>query len=308
MELSSIHHIEPDKLNEFDPDLFITTLGYESRATHIARMLQGLDCIKIALSLTQNLKDYSFEENRAYFETGGYEINPVVSGIPDFESILTPHQKDGIHILLDCTSMPQLWYYELFRWFSESQEAYSSACIRFVYTLAEYVEPGPPQKVKRLMDFARSNQPSGRKKKKALILGLGHEEALCESIHKLINPDLLYLFYADPPVDKQFVEKVFVNNHALINSVHIRNLIAYPIRNGQIIYQKLIDTILPLRNDYHISLVAQGPKIFSLAAMLIHLSYPDTRISYPVIKKRPVIDRHAFGEPVILDVCFEEEE
>lgn len=308
MELSSIHHIEPDKLNEFDPDLFITTLGYESRSSHIARMLEGLECRKIAFSLTEHLKEYSFEENRAYFESAGYEISPVTSGVPDFGSILNHPDGDSVRILFDCTSMPQLWYYELFRWFSENQEYYSRACIRFVYTLANYVEPGPPQKAKRLIDFAKSNPPSGRKKKKALILGLGHEESLCESIYKMVRPDLLYLFYADPPVDKQFVEKVFVNNHALINAVPIRDLTAYPIRNGQIIYQNLIDIILPLRNDCIISLIPQGPKIFSVATMLVHFSYPDTRISYPVIKKRPVIDRHAFGDPVILDVYFEEEE
>ncbi|HER08636.1 MAG TPA: hypothetical protein ENO20_06960 [Bacteroides sp.] len=308
MELSSIHHVEPDRLNDFQPDLFITTLGFESRATHIARLMGGLTCRKIALSATENLKEHSFQENRIFFESAGFEIRPIVSGIPDFGSMLSPSGEGNVNILVDCTSMPQLWYFELFRWFSENQEYYATASIRFVYTLAQYVEPGPPQKVKRLVDFAKSEIAAGTKKKKALLLGLGHEESLCESIYRLVRPDLLYLFYADPPVDKQFVEKVFVNNHSLINEVPIRNLIAYPIRNGQVIYQNLVDVILPLRNEYAISLFPQGPKIFSVAAMLIHLSYPDTRISYPVIKKRPVIDRHAIGEPVILDVHFEEEE
>jgi hypothetical protein len=309
MELSSIHHIEPDHLNDFEPDLFITTLGFESRSTHIARLLNGPECRKIALSLNENLREYSYEENRAYFGAAGFEIHPVASGVPDFGSMLpSSPDRDSVRILLDCTSMPQLWYFELFRWFSENQEDYATACIRFVYTLADYVEPGPPQKVKRIMDFAGSSQTPGKKKKKALILGLGHEASICESVYKMIQPDLLYLFYADPPVDKQFVEKIFVNNHTLINEAPIRNLIAYPIRNGQVIYQNLIDTILPLRNDYSICLIPHGPKIFSVAAMLIHFSYPDTGISYPLIRKSPVIDRHAIGEPVILDVYFEEEE
>lgn len=308
MELAGIQHIEPDQLNDFEPDLFITTLGFESRATHIARMLDPLSCRKIALSITENLKDFSYEDNRNYFETAGYEIIPVPSDVPDIGSILNRSHTDSMRILLDCTSMPQRWYYQLFSWFNENQEDYSAASIRFVYTLADYVEPGPPQKVKRLLDFSGDIPPNEKKKKRALILGLGHEVSLCESIYRIVRPDLLYLFYADPPVDKQFVEQVFVNNHALIQEVPIRHLVAYPIRNGQVIYQNLIDVILPLRNDYAISIVPQGPKIFSLAAMLIHLSYPDTRISYPLTKKKMVIDRHPVGEPVILDVHFEEEE
>ena len=119
---------------------------------------------------------------------------------------------------------------------------------------------------------------------------------------------MLFLFYADPPVDKQFVEKVFVNNHALINSIPIRNLIAYPIRNGQITYQILIDTILPLRNEYTVVLVPQGPKFFSVVAMLVHLGYPDIHISYPKFKKAPFVDRHPYDKPVGLEIHFERED
>ena len=144
--------------------------------------------------------------------------------------------------------------------------------------------------------------------KKALILGLGHEANVSEAIYKIVKPDLLYLYYADPPVDKRFVEKVFVNNHALINMTPIRNLIAYPVNNGHIIYQSLIDTILPLRNDYAVTLIPQGPKIFSVASMLVQMGYPDTSISYPLFKKPQVSDRQPCGEPVILDVHFDGEE
>ncbi len=136
--------------------------------------------------------------------------------------------------------------------------------------------------------FSESKESNSRKKKKALILGLGQEENISETIYKIVNPDLLYLFYADPPVEKQFVEKVFVNNHALINETPIRNLIAYPIRNGQTIYQSLIDTILPLRDEYSIIIIPQGPKIFSVVSMLVHMGYPDIMISYPVFKKPQV--------------------
>lgn len=308
MELSAINHIEPENLTDFEADIFITTLGFESRCTTTARLMENKSCRKIALSRTDHIKDYSFNENKAYYSEQEYEIIPVDTKVPDFGSILQNIPKGSINILLDCTSMSQRWYYELFSWLSESLDDYTSATLRFVYSMATYADSGPARKIKKIREIQRRDVRFNKKEKKVLILGLGHEENICETIYKMVKPDLLYLYYADPPVDKQFVEKVFVNNHALIALTPIRNLIAYPIRNGQTIYQSLTNTILPLRDDYSILLIPQGPKIFSVVSMLVHLGYPDTQISYPVFKKPPAVDRLSCGEAVVLDIFFEGEE
>ena len=308
MELSAIHHIDPSELTDFDADVFIATLGYESRCTAIPRLFEKKSCRKIALSRTDHIKEFSFNENRIYYLEKEYEIISVETKVPDIGAILKDFSRERVNIIFDCTSMSQRWYFEFFRWFSENQDEYTTANLRFVYTMARYEEPDPSRKVKRIKDFTKTEIRSKQKKKQALILGLGHEENICESIYKMVNPDMLYLYYADPPVDKQFVERVFVNNHALINETPIRNLIAYPVRNGHSIYQSLVDTILPLRIDYDITLIPQGPKIFSVLAMLVHLRYPDTRIQYPIFKKPPAVDRHPYGEPVVLDILFEGED
>ncbi len=308
MELSAIHHIEPSNLTDFEADVFIGTLGYESRCTSIPRLFEKESCRKIALSRSDHIKEFSFNENRTYYLEQGYEIISVETKVPEIGEILKNFSRESINIVFDCTSMSQRWYFEFFKWFSENQDEYTTAKLRFVYTMSRYEDPDPSRKVKRIKDFIKTEIKSKQKKKQALILGLGHEENICENIYKMVNPDLLYLYYADPPVNKQFVEKVFVNNHALINETPIRNLIAYPVRNGHSIYQSLVDTILPLRTDYDITLIPQGPKIFSVLAMLIHFGYPDTRIRYPVFKKPPAVDRHPYGEPVVLDILFEGED
>ena len=305
MELSEINHIDPSELTDFEADIFITTLGYESRCTTIARLFENKSCRKVALSRSDYIKEFSFAANKTYYIEHEYEIIPVDKKVPELGVILEKYSNENVNIVFDCTSMSHRWYYEFFRWFSENQNNYSTTKLRFVYTMACFNEEDPSRKVKRLKDFLDTNIKSNLKKKQALILGLGHEKNICDSIYKMVNPDLLYLFYSDPPVDKKFVEKVFVNNHSLINETPIRNLVAYPVRNGQSIYQSLVDTILPLRNDYVIHLIPQGPKIFSVVAMLIHLGYPDTKISYPLFKKPPVVDRYPCGEPVVLDILFE---
>ena len=162
--------------------------------------------------------------------------------------------------------------------------------------------------MKSLKGFLMKETLETQKKKIALILGLGHERGVSEAIFNMTKPDLLYLFYAGPPADKKSVERVFVNNHALINSTPIRNLVSYPMRNGQIIYQSLINTILPLRTEYSIILVPHGSNFFWVVSLLVHLGYPDIQVKYPKFKKSAAIDRTSCGEPVILDVLFEGEE
>ncbi len=307
MELSAIHHVEPGNLNDLEADLFIATVSQESRCTSIARMLEQSSFRKVALLQAKSLKESAFRSNLEYFRDQSFEIIPVHSDVPDIGRLFKNFPGEEIRVIFDCTSMSQRWYYEFFRWFGENQDGFRSATIRFAYTMAAFMDEGPPQKVKKVREFLASESRL-RKPKVALVLGLGHEPNVSDNIHRIVKPDLLYLFYADPPTDKRFVDLVLVNNHGLINASPIRNLIAYPINNGQVIYQQLIDIILPLRDEYSIVLIPQGPKIFSVVSMLVQIRYPDIVISYPVLKKTQVPDRQPCGEPVILDVHFEEEE
>jgi len=305
VELSSIHHIEPGQLAHFRPDLFITTLWYESRCSTVAQALEHQSCRKVALIRQGGHKDFALSGNKNYFESNGFEMLDVEEDVPDMDALLAPHSGEHLNVIVDCTSMSPTWYHHFFNWFAMMQEGYNKVRMRFAYTMSHYEGHQKGLRVKALSEFLEPEHKAPPGKKKALILGLGHEKNVGESIYKLLKPDLLHLFYADPPVQKKFVEKVFINNHKLIESIPIKNLVAYPIRNGQAIYQTLIDTILPLRNEYTITLIPQGPKIFSVVALLLHLGYPDIHVSYPVFKKSPVSDRIPDENPVVLDVVFE---
>ncbi|MFO7669772.1 MAG: hypothetical protein R6W31_08950 [Bacteroidales bacterium] len=265
-----------------------------------------MPCQKVTLCMHNQVKEYSFQNNLGFFQENGFEIITVRGELPNLEDILSGIQSEELKITMDCTSMPQHWYYEIFSWFAEDNRL-TSAHLRLVYTMAAYVEEGSALKVRKVREFLKV-KTNIRGRKRALILGLGQETGVSESICRIVKPDLLYLFYADPPVEKQFVEKVFVNNHPVINDISIRNLISYPVFNGQIIYQTLTDVILPLRNEYSITIIPQGPKIFSVASMLLQMGYPDMVLSYPVLKKAPLKDRMPSGDPVILDILFELEE
>jgi hypothetical protein len=308
MELSSIKHIESAQLADYQADLFITCLGFESRSTQVARLFEGHSCKKIALEKEKLVREFSYHENRNYLESQHFEFVSLEAGFPVLDQVFQSLDKVDIQVALDCTNMSPRWYYEFFKWIDGKHLEDGRIRLRVFYTMAAYMRQTGTRKVKKLISYLKEDAKSSASKKTALILGLGQEKQVAESIFQLVNPDQLYLYYADPPVEKHFVEKVFENNHNLINETPIRNLIAYPIRNGQTIYQSLINTILPLRNEYSIVLVPHGPKIFSLVSMLVHLGYPDISIFYPRFKKQSPSDRLPKDEPVVLDILFEGEE
>lgn len=309
MELSSIQHIEPVQLTAFDADVFITTLSCESRCTTVARKLEATRISrKIVLLRNDQSKLFSYPENKLYFEDQGFERIIVESKVPDMGALFTSFGGPHIRVILDCTCMPTKWYYGFFNWFSENQNEHDSATLRMAYAMSGLEELEQVLKVKSVKNIRGKETIETQNKKSALILGLGHEKGVSEAIYNMIKPDLLYLFYADPPADKMSVERVFVNNHALINSTPIRNLVSYPIRNGQTIYQSLIDTILPLRTEYSIILVPHGPKFFFVVSLLVHLGYPDIQVNYPKFKKSVPMERSSCDEPVFLDVLFEGED
>ena len=308
MELSSIVHIDPSQLSDFKSEVFITCLGHEKRSTHVSKLLENYSCRKVALHSHTSPKDFSYEENREYLVNKNFELVSVDTDVPDLEILLGSLSGDDIGVMIDCTIMPPSLYYQFFKWFDDIQDLPGVVRMRIIYTMANYLDLDTVTKVKEISPFIQADIKNSVKKKRALVLGMGHEKNICESIYKIVDPDLLYLFYADPPVEKKFVELTFIHNYALINATPIKNLISYPIRNGQAIYQSLINTILPLRHDHSIILIPHGPKIFSVVAMLVHLGYPDIRISYPSIKKPVAVDREPSGEPVVLDILFEGEE
>lgn len=260
----------------------------------------------MALCKHNQIKEYSYSDNLKYFQEHGFEIIHLNGDNTTSQEIFKESGSGELKIIMDCTSLSQLLYYQIFNWFADDNHP-TSATLRLVYMMASYVEENATFKVKKVREFLKVKKKS-KKREKVLLLGLGQEPNVSETICQIVKPDLLYLFYADPPVEKQFVEKVFVNNHAVINETPIRNLISYPINNGQTIYQILMDVILPLRKEYDITIIPQGPKIFSLASMLVQMGYPDTLLSYPVFKRNQVQDRMPCGEPVVLDIHFEAED
>ena len=109
MELSSIKYIDPAQIADYKADLFITTLGFETRSTVVARKFENHPCKKIALEKKQVSKEFAYQENLRYFNDQGFDIIEMESEHPDMDGILQSLSGDSVNLVIDFTIMSPLW-------------------------------------------------------------------------------------------------------------------------------------------------------------------------------------------------------
>jgi len=309
MEFLDIVHNPGDDPISFGPDVFIAASGYESRSTAIPRKVEGLDCRKVAITFTEYSKELQRPENDKYFKSQGFEMLPA-SGfeIPDYSKVLLPSGSDKLKVLIDISVMTRTWYHGLLKYIVNLPDN-KQISLRVVYCPAENVHAVKLRKSLSInyLNMVTKSGKSIDDRPTALLLGLGHEQDIARRLHEIIRPDRTKLLYADPEMRKEYVEKIFITNHSLINRTDIKELFAYPMHDTSVIYSLLVDLIMPLRKDYRVIIIPQGPKIFSLISMIVQLSYPDIELAYPKYKIRQIRDRKPFSEFTTIDLFFGKE-
>lgn len=310
MDLTNIIHSLPEDLLDFQPDIFIAASGYESRATSVPDKFKHLTCDKIVLGFSDRLNDIARPENDKYFKEHGFkQLIQAKHSSPDYNRIFKGYSSRDIHVLVDISVMTRDWYHGLLKYLHGFLD-FDHFHLRIVYCPAFYNDPSRLKKKITLRKFTYSdeyiNKPK-EKEKTALIIGLGNERNISEKVHDIIKPDKTCLLYADPTIEKKYVENVFIHNHGLINKTPIRFLKGYPLNDTKEIYKILIDIILPLRQAYNIIIVPQGPKIFSVLSMIFQISYPDIELYYPAFKVKQIKDRKPFNTFTAIDLEFENE-
>ena len=136
-------------------------------------------------------------------------------------------------------------------------------------------------------------------------MGLGYEKDRAEFLRRSVIPQETYCFYADPVPDDRFVEKVYINNFKLIDSLHKNHVYPYPMRDMEKTDRILTSLSLDLRIQYRLILAPLGPKPFTLLSLLLAARYPDIevwRVSAGTMES--VYDRKPMGEPLIYSVEF----
>jgi hypothetical protein len=308
MDLLHCQQVSFDSVYSSEIDLVIGVAGYEKRSPFLMERIKLSNETKLVLSFEERQKEMNRPANDRIFRNLGF--HPVLlsgnDGL-DVEALLEylPSEKEELTILVDYSCMTKPWYASIIDYFSHADLACSKVRILFSYTPSVFVEPKKPKplRVAESLGYGPHGMLAG--KPLALVMGLGYEKDRAEFLRKSVGPDITYCFYADPCGDQRFVEKVYINNFKLIDSLHKNQVFSYPMEDMKEADSMLTRLCLDLRMKYRIILAPLGPKPFSLLCMLMGTRYPDIEIwRVGAGKLESVYDRIPEGEPLVYQVDF----
>lgn len=313
MELLHAEQVSFDRVYEDRIDLVIGVSGYEKRSPYLMERIKLGNETKLVLAFKERNNELNRPENDRIFRRLGFEFIDVsgnsVVNIEELVARIPGKPGDELRILVDYSCMTKPWYASIIDYFSHENLPWKKVSLLFSYTQSEFVDPKKPKPLKIAEPLGHGPHGMMAGKPVALVMGLGYEKARAEFLRKSVDPEETYCFYADPSSDKRFVEKAYVNNFRLIDSLHKSHVFAYPLEDMGKTTRMLTDLCLDLRLNYRIILAPLGPKPFALISILIRAMYPDIEIwRVGAGKLESVYDRIPIGEPIVYSVEFGREE
>lgn len=316
MELIFAHQVGFDQLKGKQFNYFISASGYENRCTYLIDNLEINANIKIVLAFADK-KNFLFrEKNDKRFNDDGFTFIEESADRKDkvveiLEDICSQDNDSGlISILIDYSCMSKIWYAGILQYLISNEVNIDNLEVYFSYTSAVFSEPLETEAkflVPSPFGLLKSNISTN--KPLALILGLGYEKYITQSIADSLNYNIIYAFYSDPAFDSRYVDRVKKNNQRILASLPENHIIRYPIEDFKTTDALLTSLTMKLRLDYRVSILPAGPKPFTLSSLLLAARYPDIEVwSINTGYSPAAYNRNPTGEPMVCKVLFSNDE
>ncbi len=131
-------------------------------------------------------------------------------------------------ILIDYSCMSKTWLAAIIQYFIGHELIIEDTTIFFSYTPSSFDPPKDADLQQRpliLPDFFKT-----KGKPIAVIIGLGYEKLIGETVINSVKDFTNYVFYSNPAFDNRFVEEVFKNNKILWK-IDQGKVFSYPIND-----------------------------------------------------------------------------
>lgn len=255
-----------------NPDLVICASGFESRATHLARKLEGIDCAERVAFGFKDRKILARQRNDRVFSELGYET--IESRGSDFRPLVRRLRKaldsGARDIVIDYTSMTRSWYGGLMDYLHRAEMG-STLRVYLSYAPARYSEPkapSPNRVINPIPGFSHLELPE---KPVALILGLGYERDRALGVVEYMDPAEVFVFYTSPALDRRYEEDVRKSNRYLLRRLGARKKVEYPLENLHRTGVLLQSVCTALEDEYRVVVAPLGPKPFGVLGMALSL-------------------------------------
>lgn len=308
MELVYAHQVGFQQILEENFDLFIAVSGYENRSVYLAEHLSVLQCEKIVLGfndrknvLSRPVNDLRFRElGFTYYELPGnnsLEVSKIL------DNICMRSGCRGMKILVDYSCMSKTWLTSIIHYFSMNELMVEDSELYFSYTPSFFDSAKNHDKKPITWELPGFFSTPG--KPISVIVGLGYEKLIGESVFKSLRNFTKYVFYSNPAIDNRFVEEVVKNNEKILKKLDEEKIFNYPIHDIKETDALLTSLCLELRLNHRVVLISMGPKPFTLSCLLLSARYPDIHVwNISSSITGSVYNRNAMGEPLVCKTLF----
>lgn len=270
-------------------DAFVGCVGYESRSRYLISQ-DGFSAEANYALIFSDQQVLQFDRNEKVFKQKDFRLFPVSAGLNDvpcaidkiIESIFaqTSNSKHGaIRLVIDVSSMTRQMIGVLaFSLAIKAAAAGRPLFVDFLYSAAKFgtlpklsgpiVSNGPV--FGRLAGWSmKPNLGCG------MILGIGYEPDLALGVIEELEASAVWT-YRPQNNEKQYDKAIDDHNVGLFDVVSPKHRAKYSITDPYSLFASLNQLVLATKSEYRIIIVPFGPKIFSLASVLVALvNYPE---------------------------------
>lgn len=265
-------------MGETTYDLFLAAVGYEERATSMARQLSG--CIQAGIGIRFGVQEcLSYEKNLKYFEGQSFVIEDesddgfeygIYRMIDRFSTGDVPSDLRPLHIAVDvsCFSSPRLAaIVDAIRKLAIGRRIVAD----FWYTVAKFSQPKTPEELNIhvgpvISAFAGwTLQPE---RPLTAIVGMGYEEDKALGAVEHVQATRVWLFEPRSAIDA-YAEPLREANSVLLSGVSNDRILGYDVRDPYHAFITLNSLVARSLEDGGCVIFPFGPKIFRLASFLV---------------------------------------
>ncbi|MEQ1885190.1 MAG: hypothetical protein ABL967_09025 [Bryobacteraceae bacterium] len=289
-------------------DLAIATVGYEERARHIFSALPPSARVKAACGFDSQ-QVFEYENNSAWFQSNRFDVAHLADD--DYgewiQGALNRVDTDGnpIKVLVDISSTTRVRMAKLLVALKNFTRVPIAAT--FVYSLASFTAPPTERHANSHVgpvtpEFAGWWEEPDRAL--VAVVGLGYEQDKALGAVEHLQAAEIWTFMPASEVS-QFSPALLRANRTLLESVPPHQQMDYRVQDPFDCFAKLESLVYGLSQTKNAVLLPFGPKLFSLASLLVALLYPELPVwRVSAEQHEQPVNRKASGFVYGLEVAF----
>jgi hypothetical protein len=314
MELTHISELEYNELRYEQFDYFIAVCGYQPRCYFLASRLGLNSTVKFLLKIDEQDKCTDRNKHMDFFTSNGFiSYSGTVtesSAIEKLVSEICNKNFEKLNILIDYSCMPKKWYSVIMDNITRNNFKSKKINLFLSYTPKIFEQTKRISNTEYFGPIIHTKDSLNKKKPVTIIAGLDNNAKLLNEAIRKIKPVNILAFVPESRTDPDYTYSVAENNKPLLDKLNSNHIFRYDMSHPDAINSLLTSCCLDHRISHEVMIIPQGPKVFSMMALLLSVRYPDIKL-WEIIGKNGMQAQGQglpASDPVIVKASFLDDE